>query len=80
MLEDLWQSWSHYGRIQAASCLGIPIDGVLPTTNHLERFNGVFKNKYLTQWQHSGRRLHFDVLVFHLIQHILPHIFAWVRQ
>jgi hypothetical protein len=54
MQEDLWRSWSRYGRIKAATRIGIPIDGVLPTTNHLEAFNGVIKNKYLPQLSQSG--------------------------
>ncbi|KAH9960984.1 hypothetical protein BGW80DRAFT_1438809 [Lactifluus volemus] len=64
----------------AASRLGIPIEGVLPTTNHLESFNRVIKKKHLSYWQHSGYRLRFDVLIFHLIRHILPFVFAQVRQ
>jgi SWIM zinc finger len=80
MQEDLWRSWSAYGRNQAASRLGIPIEGVLPTTNHLESFNRVIKKKHLSYWQHSGYRLRFDVLIFHLIRHILPFVFAQVRQ
>ncbi|TFK47677.1 hypothetical protein OE88DRAFT_1596329, partial [Heliocybe sulcata] len=45
--EELWQSWSDFGRQHASELLGIPVEGVLTTTNHLESFNGVFKNKYL---------------------------------
>jgi hypothetical protein len=80
MQEDLWRSWSGYGRNQAASRLGIPIEGVLPTTNHLEAFNRVIKKKHLSYWQHSGYRLRFDVLIFHIVRHILPFVFAQVRQ
>ncbi|KAI0258025.1 hypothetical protein BC834DRAFT_837033, partial [Gloeopeniophorella convolvens] len=80
MRKDMWRSWSQSGRVEAAARMGIPIDGVLPTTNHLEAFNGVFKNKYLPQWQRSGYRLRFDVLILHLVRHILPHIFTLVRQ
>ena len=45
--ESLWCSWSDYGRIAAARILNCPLDGVLPTTNHLESFNGVLKRKHL---------------------------------
>lgn len=34
--ESLWQSWSQYGRLEAAKRLGCEVSGVLPTTNHLE--------------------------------------------
>jgi SWIM zinc finger len=80
MKEELWQSWSLHGRIKAASRLGIPVEGVLPTTNHLEVLNRIIKKKYLPQWQRSGNRLRFDVLVFHLVRHILPYLYAQVRQ
>ncbi|KAH9953135.1 hypothetical protein BGW80DRAFT_1259513 [Lactifluus volemus] len=60
--------------------LGIPVEGVLPTTNHLEVLNRIIKKKYLPQWQRSGNWLRFDVLVFHLVQHILPYLYAQVRQ
>ncbi|EIW51328.1 uncharacterized protein TRAVEDRAFT_89895, partial [Trametes versicolor FP-101664 SS1] len=43
----LWSSWSDYGRQTAARLLGCPVDGVLPTTNHLESFNGVLKRKHI---------------------------------
>ncbi|KAK6988371.1 hypothetical protein R3P38DRAFT_3228945 [Favolaschia claudopus] len=41
--------------------LGIGVDGVIPTTNHLESFNGVFKRVNLGRWQKAI--------------HILPSIF-----
>ncbi|KAJ6448730.1 hypothetical protein C8R47DRAFT_1181520 [Mycena vitilis] len=45
--EALWKSWSDYGRKVAAALLGCAMDGVIPTTNHLESFNGVLKRKHL---------------------------------
>jgi hypothetical protein len=76
MPEPLWQSWSHKGHIVAAMILKIPVQGVLPTTNHLEAFNGLLKRKYIPQWQRSGSRLRFDFLVHVLICNILPEIFS----
>ena len=73
--ESLWCSWSDYGRRIAAGILNCPLDGVLPTTNHLESFNGVLKRKHLRRWQRGGRRLRIDVLVKLLITKILPSIF-----
>ncbi|EIM91383.1 uncharacterized protein STEHIDRAFT_153027 [Stereum hirsutum FP-91666 SS1] len=79
MNESLWRSWSQCGRNDAAARLGIPVEGVLPTTNHLESFNGVLKNDDLSEIQHAGRRLRFDVLIFYIISYILPLIFAKLR-
>jgi hypothetical protein len=73
--DNLWKSWSNYGRKVAATLLGCPMDGVIPTTNHLESFNGVLKRKHLRRWQNGGRRLRADVLIRILITHILPSIF-----
>ncbi|KAJ3527538.1 hypothetical protein NM688_g8115 [Phlebia brevispora] len=77
---EMWRSWSHRGREEAAQRLGIPIDGVIPTTNHLEALNRNLKHKYIPQWQHSGHRLRFDVLIYHLTTSILPHIYAQHRM
>lgn len=76
MPEALWQSWSRKGRLYASTILKVPVEGVLPTTNHLESFNGLLKRKYLPRWQHSGTRLRIDFLIFTLITKILPEIFA----
>ncbi|CAK5263805.1 unnamed protein product [Mycena citricolor] len=43
MPNSMWQSWSQYGRVIASRLLNVPMDGVLPTTNHLEAFNGLLK-------------------------------------
>lgn len=45
--EELWLNQSQYAHIQAAQILNIPIHQLASTTNHLEAFNGVLKNKYL---------------------------------
>ncbi|KAA1472867.1 hypothetical protein DENSPDRAFT_766670, partial [Dentipellis sp. KUC8613] len=47
MSEDLWRSWSQWGRNKAAKHLNVPVEGVLPTTNHLESFNGLLKSKHI---------------------------------
>lgn len=74
--ENLWRSWSDYGRHIALKILQIPFEGVLPTTNHLESFNGLLKNKHLKRSQRNGRRIRVDVLVKSLTTQILPVIFA----
>lgn len=76
MPEPLWQSWSQKGRSVASVLLKIPVEGVLPTTNHLESFNSLLKRKYIPHWQHSNSRLCFDFLIRILITQILPDIFA----
>jgi hypothetical protein len=76
MHESLWLSWSQKGRAVASVILKVPIEGVLPTTNHLESFNGLLKRKYIPRWQHSGIRLRFDFLIRILITEILPDVYA----
>ncbi|KAJ3776677.1 hypothetical protein FB446DRAFT_635679, partial [Lentinula raphanica] len=73
---SMWQSWSEWGRITAASAIQIPVEGIIPTTNHLESFNAVLKRKYISQHLHSGHRLRFDLLIFLLITEILPHVYS----
>lgn len=75
MTVPLWESWSEFGRIRASSVLKIPVDGVIPTTNHLESFNAILKRKHLAAHLHSGHRLRFDVLIHLLITQVLPDIF-----
>ena len=72
----MWQSWSDFGRVRASATLRITIDGVIPTTNHLESFNGILKRKHLASFLHSGHRLRFDSLIHILITRILPGIFS----
>ncbi|KAF5381270.1 hypothetical protein D9615_008377 [Tricholomella constricta] len=71
----MWRSWSDYGRLAASAVLKIPVDGVVPTTNHLESFNAILKRKHLHAWLRSGHRLRFDFLIFLLVTQILPNIY-----
>ena len=73
--DALWHCWSDYGRKIASGLLKCPFEGVLPTTNHLESFNGVLKRKHLAQWQNGGHRVCLDLLVMLLVTCILPSIF-----
>ena len=43
MTIPIWQSWSDFGQIHAFSVLKIPVEGVIPMTNHLELFNAILK-------------------------------------
>ncbi|KAJ3832256.1 hypothetical protein F5878DRAFT_505339, partial [Lentinula raphanica] len=76
MPENMWQSWSSRGRHAASARIGIPIDDMIPTTNHLESFNSVLKRKFIGSWLRTGRRLRVDLLIYILIARILPDIFA----
>ena len=76
MPESLWHSWSQKGHSVASTILKIPVEGVLPTTNHLESFNSVLKQKHIPRWQRSGSCLRFDFLIHILINNILPNIFT----
>ena len=73
---SLWSGWSKKGHIEASIRLNIPVDGVIPTTNHLEAFNGILKRKHIHRWQRAGKRLRFDLFVYLLATQILPGIFA----
>ena len=75
LVKSLWQSWSQYGRLEAAKILNKSVNHIAPTTNHLESFNGVLKRKYLRQFQKGGRRIRIDLLVYLLATRILPGIF-----
>ncbi|KAH9895806.1 hypothetical protein C8Q73DRAFT_664898 [Cubamyces lactineus] len=76
MPKEMWYSWSKRGRMDAATLMDVALERVLTTSNHLESFNGNLKGAHITQWQHSGRRLRFDVLIYHLATDILPRIYA----
>ncbi|KAF4571298.1 hypothetical protein AB1N83_013800 [Pleurotus pulmonarius] len=73
---SLWQSWSQWGRLTAAAVMKIPVEGVIPTTNHLESFNCILKRRHIPEWLHSGHRLRFDTLIHLLVTQILPSIFS----
>lgn len=79
MTEALWISWSERGRLVAAARTGLTINGIIPTTNHLESFNGTLKYKHLAHWSHGGRRIRVDVLVMILGVKIAPSIFQQRR-
>ncbi|KAG8869638.1 hypothetical protein FRB97_000915 [Tulasnella sp. 331] len=72
---SLWGSWSLAGRLRAAKAMNRAVEGVLPTTNHLESFNRVLKRGYIRQSEKGGKRLHFDVFFHYLISSIIPAIF-----
>jgi len=74
--QALWSSWSQHSHNLSAARLKQPVEGVIPTTNHLESFNGILKRKFIAQWEKAGHRLRFDAFIHHLVCKILPQIFA----
>lgn len=72
----MWKSWSEWGRVAVLTVLNIPVEGVIPTTNHLESFNSILKQKYLPAHLRSGHRLRFDSLIHILITQFLPGIYC----
>ncbi|KIJ36146.1 hypothetical protein M422DRAFT_261473 [Sphaerobolus stellatus SS14] len=74
---SLWHSWSQKGHLTASEYLKTTIEGVIPTTNHLEAFNGVLKRKHIHHWQRAGKRVRIDLLIFLLITKILPGIYQY---
>lgn len=79
MLLPMWRSWSGWGHLVAAAAMNILVQGVIPTTNHLESFNTILKQKHLAAWLHSGHWLRFDLLIHILITCILPGIYSCQR-
>ena len=71
--EWLWASWSRRSRLTAAVRLQRPVNEVLPTTNHIESFNGVLKNHYLAREKKGGQRLRMDILVHILVFKVWVH-------
>ena len=43
--------WSLAGRIAAAKKLGVPVERLPTTTNHLEGWNSAFKASYLPMYE-----------------------------
>ncbi|KAI0324238.1 hypothetical protein GY45DRAFT_1340931 [Cubamyces sp. BRFM 1775] len=73
---EMLRSWAKKGQVDVAALMKIPLEKVVTTSNHLESFNGKLKKAHIPQWQHSGRRLRFDILIYHLVADIVPRIFA----
>ncbi|KIJ42120.1 hypothetical protein M422DRAFT_780089 [Sphaerobolus stellatus SS14] len=71
IMEKLVPLW----KVGGAKILGTTMQEVVPTTNRLESFNGLLKQKYIHRYQKGGRRLRFDLLIYFLVSRILPGIF-----
>lgn len=73
---NLLYSWCLNGRKRAANALGVPLEKLPTTNNHLERINEYLKNNQLKRFQRNGRLLRADVLYVALVSEIIPNIFA----
>ena len=54
-LESTWMgamlpSWSLQGRKRAAELMGVPLDAIPTTNNHVEGFNSALKMQYLPRY------------------------------
>ncbi|BGP50138.1 hypothetical protein JCM10450v2_006049 [Rhodotorula kratochvilovae] len=72
---DLFESWSDGSRRAAAALLAVELDVIVSTTNHLESFNNVLKNRMLAPFKNGGGRLRLNLLVHLLIHRLLPTFF-----
>ena len=74
-LESYWCSWSKAGAIEAAKVLGVPVDKIPWTTNHIKSFNGRIKGKYFAAYRHSGRLPRIDMWILTVVTKVLPSFF-----
>jgi hypothetical protein len=74
-LESYWRSWSKAGAIKAAEVLGVPVNKIPRTTNHIESFNGRIKGKYFAAYRRSGRLPRIDMWILTVVTKVLPSFF-----
>lgn len=79
-VRSFWLAWSKAGVIEAATRLGVPIDRVPRTNNHLESFNGKIKNKYFEAYKHTGRLPRLDLWVLLIITKVMPDYFQQLKD
>ncbi|CAG8851459.1 16392_t:CDS:1, partial [Racocetra persica] len=64
---DLLYSWHLNGRMRAAEALGIPLEKLPTTNNHLEGMNEYLKNNQLNRFQRNSHLLKADILYIALV-------------
>lgn len=79
-VRSFWLSWSKAGVIEAARRLGIPVNKVPRTTNHLESWNGHLKKKWYMAYHRSGRLPRIDTWVLITITKVMPEFFKEVAE
>ncbi|CAG8775615.1 18681_t:CDS:2, partial [Racocetra persica] len=75
---DLLYSWCLNGRMKAANALGIPLEKLPTTNNHLEGMNEYLKNNQLNRFQRCGHLLRADILYIALVYELLMQEFSQV--
>jgi hypothetical protein len=72
----LWLQWLRAGVLHAAECIGVSIDSIAQTNNHLEPHNGHIKGNYFEPFTHGGQLPHLDHWVQTLVILVIPKFFA----
>lgn len=70
-----WMQWSRAGIIAVAELLGIPVEKVPRTTNHLESHNNHLKGDYFADHCHGGRLPRIDEWIIILVTQVIPDFF-----
>ncbi|KAJ7882994.1 hypothetical protein B0H14DRAFT_3751587 [Mycena olivaceomarginata] len=78
--EVKWTAYSLAGTIEAARVLGVPVDSLPRTSNHLEGFNGCIKGPMYAAYRHNGHLLRIDVWVHAPITTVIPAFFEKRRS
>lgn len=72
---EFWTQWSRAGVLELAAMLGVPVEKVPRTTNHLESHNNHLKGDYFADHSHGGKLPRLDVWVIVLITQVLADFF-----
>ncbi|CAG8687195.1 24460_t:CDS:2, partial [Gigaspora rosea] len=73
---NLLHSWCFNGQKRAAKSLGISLEKLPTTNNHLEELNAYLKNNQINRFQRNNHLLRADVLYVVLVNEIIPNILA----
>jgi hypothetical protein len=78
--EAKWTAYSLAGTIEAARILGVPVDSLPRTSNHLEGFNGCIKGPMYAAYRHNGHLPRIDVWIHASITTVIPAFFEKRRS
>ncbi|KAJ7803976.1 hypothetical protein B0H14DRAFT_3776063 [Mycena olivaceomarginata] len=70
-----WTAYSLAGTIEAARILGVPVDSLPRTLNHLEGFNGCIKGPMYAAYRHNGHLPWIDVWIHASITTVISAFF-----
>ncbi|CAG8751882.1 17052_t:CDS:2, partial [Gigaspora rosea] len=71
---DLIYSWCFNRRMRAVKTLGIPLEKLPTTNNHLKRMNDYLKNSQIKRFQRNNCTLRADILYVVLVYKVIPNI------